>query len=310
MTSRTLFHGWLNGIGAVLLGILSIGQAQAQIFVDSGSNIAAYNTDGTVINTNLISSSAIGLATSQNNLFVGVNDVINEYAFDGTAVGTPLVSAVGVNGNPLSTRLAVSGNTIYASYWQSNFGTSAIGVYTTSGTTVNDSLITNLPGFTGDIVVSGSNLFIGNQGKVLEYTTSGTLLSSSFLGASNFAAFTILGNDLFAATTGGTIKQYNATTGALINGSFITGLPTDIMDLSSNENALYVLEKSEGTIGKYDATTGSAINASLVTGLNSPTSLTVVVTPEPSSTALLILGSVLLALWHTDAGLPRLNSRP
>src|SRR6516162_2125458 len=72
------------------------------------------------------------------------------------------------------------------------------------------------------------------------------------------------------------VGEFNATTGALINPSFITGLngPSAI---ALSDNSLFVAnyddafgENAGTTVGKYNATTGAAINPSFITGLNDP----------------------------------------
>jgi len=77
----------------------------------------------------------------------------------------------------------------------------------------------------------------------------------------------LMGNDLFVANDGNnTVGEYDATTGATINASFITGLNFPI-GLALSGNILFV-GNSGGTVGEYNATTGAAINASFVTGVN------------------------------------------
>ena len=83
------------------------------------------------------------------------------------------------------------------------------------------------------------------------------------------------GEDLWVANGGsGTIGEYNATTGAVINAALISGLnePTAIVVSGGN---LWVANYSGGiqlglgnyeggSIGEYNATTGAAVNADLV----------------------------------------------
>jgi hypothetical protein len=73
----------------------------------------------------------------------------------------------------------------------------------------------------------------------------------------------------------GTVSEYNATTGAVINANLITGVgQAGAIFLSGN--TLYVANASEfGTVGAYNATTGAAINANLITGLDSTAGLLV-----------------------------------
>jgi hypothetical protein len=66
-----------------------------------------------------------------------------------------------------------------------------------------------------------------------------------------------------------TIGEYDATTGAVINATLISGLkdPFGIVLLGSN---LFVTNRNNSTIGEYNATTGAAVNVPLVTGLSLP----------------------------------------
>src|SRR5438034_6098308 len=67
-----------------------------------------------------------------------------------------------------------------------------------------------------------------------------------------------------------TIGEYNATTGATINSSFISGLdfPTGIALFGGN---LFVANSGNNTIGEYNAATGAPINSSFISsGLNQP----------------------------------------
>jgi hypothetical protein len=61
-------------------------------------------------------------------------------------------------------------------------GSETIGEYTTSGATVNASLITGLTDG-NEIAVDGSDLFVTNfpDGTVSEYTTSGALVNASLI---------------------------------------------------------------------------------------------------------------------------------
>jgi WD40 repeat protein len=66
----------------------------------------------------------------------------------------------------------------------------------------------------------------------------------------------------------GTVSEYNATTGKVINANFITGLtaPQGLLLLG---DVLFVANAGSGSggwVGKYDATTGAAISQSFLTG--------------------------------------------
>jgi hypothetical protein len=73
---------------------------------------------------------------------------------------------------------------------------------------------------------------------------------------------------------GGVVDKYDATTGAAISPSFITGLGF-LFGLAVLGNKLFVVDVGNGTVGEYDATTGAAINAAFITGLSFPVVLAV-----------------------------------
>jgi hypothetical protein len=67
-----------------------------------------------------------------------------------------------------------------------------------------------------------------------------------------------------------TIGEYNATTGATINSSFISGLSNPAGIVLSGVD-LFVTNASNNTIGEYNATTGATINSSFISsGLSGP----------------------------------------
>jgi PQQ-like domain/PKD domain len=75
-------------------------------------------------------------------------------------------------------------------------------------------------------------------------------------------------------TYGNTVAEYNATTGAVINPSFITSTSgTTIFGLLFSGNILYVANYDTSTLGEYNATTGAVINANFITGLTGPLGL-------------------------------------
>ena len=99
-----------------------------------------------------------------------------------------------------------------------NRGTATIGEYTTSGATVNATLVN--PVFDGGwlsgphgIAVSGSDLFVTDElsGTVGEYTTAGVPVNPLLItGLNQPSAITVSGSDLFVAdaASGGTIREY------------------------------------------------------------------------------------------------------
>src|SRR5439155_1443830 len=86
-----------------------------------------------------------------------------------------------------------------------------------------------------------------------------------------------------------TIGEYNATTGAPINSSFISWLdfPTGIALFGGN---LFVANAGNNTIGEYNATTGATINSSCISsGLNNPAGIVVRSSVQDASPTLILL---------------------
>jgi hypothetical protein len=177
------------------------------------STIGEYTTSGDVINASLVSGlrGPSGLALSGNDLFVtdegntGFKGTIGEYdATTGATINASLANTG--NGTELAFD-AISGVDIFVV----NFNAGTIGEYTTSGATVNASLVTGLEGNPIGVAVSGGDLFAVRQ-------------------------------DQFTAQY--YIGEYNATTGAAINASLISGLvdfPTGIVIVPTPEPATWIM---------------------------------------------------------------------
>jgi len=145
----------------------------------------------------------------------------------------------------------------------------SIGEYTTSGATLNASLISELSAPCG-LALSGNNLFVASaSGGIGEYTTSGTTVNPSLVtGLSHPEGLAVAGNNLYVANLGnGTIGEYT-TSGTTVNAALIAGLdqPTGVVVFGTD---LFVLDIARGTIGEY-TTSGATVNASLVSGLENP----------------------------------------
>jgi WD40 repeat protein len=163
-------------------------------------------------------------------------------------------------------------------------GAGNLGEFTTSGATVNASLVTGQGNGLQGIAASGDNVFITNitAGTIGEYNTADSTFNPSFI-TSLVAPYGIAvsGDDLYVATNSGgltTIGEYT-TAGATVNASLITipesySFQPESMVVSGG-NLYVVLNSDSGTIGEYDATTGATINANLITGLYFPHSVTV-----------------------------------
>ena len=90
-----------------------------------------------------------------------------------------------------------------------------------------------------------------------------------------------------------TIGEYNATTGATINSSFIFSGLNSPQGIAISGGNLFVTNFLNSTIGEYNATTGATINSSFISsGLNRPFGIVVTSAsvPEPADTTLLLLG--------------------
>jgi hypothetical protein len=70
-------------------------------------------------------------------------------------------------------------------------------------------------------------------------------------------------------TQGNIVSEFDAKTGAAINGNFITGLSIPF-GLAVKGNTFFVANFGSGTIGEYDAKTGAAINPNFIAGLSFP----------------------------------------
>ena len=97
------------------------------------------------------------------------------------ATGRCAVAIFSVAAAVLAMQATARGDTIF----ETNYGNKTIGAYTTSGATVNASLITGLNGPVG-IAVSGSDLFVANTPSIGidtigEYTTSGATVNASLV---------------------------------------------------------------------------------------------------------------------------------
>ena len=157
------------------------------------------------------------------------------------------------------------GQDIYVVNNAKNTGTGTIGEYTTSGDTVNPSLVSRL-GDPYGIVVSGSNMFVsgGLYGTIGEYNaTTGAVVNANLVsGLADAASIAVSGSNLFVSNMyAGTIGEYNATTGAVVNANLITGL-SDPQGMVVSGSDLFVDNWTTGTIGEYTLS-GAVVNASL-----------------------------------------------
>src|SRR5438093_140081 len=71
---------------------------------------------------------------------------------------------------------------------------------------------------------------------------------------------------IFVTTNSGTVGEYNATTGATLNASLVSGL-SGAYGIAVSGGNLFVVNNGTNTIEEYNATTGATVNAALVSGL-------------------------------------------
>src|SRR4029077_583979 len=112
-------------------------------------------------------------------------------------------------------------------------------------------------------------------------------------GLSQPIGIALSGGNLFVTNfNNNTIGEYNATTGATINSSFISSGLSSPVGIALFGGNLFVTNIGNNTIGEYNATTGATINSSFIsTGLNGPIGIVVSSSvPEPASNTLLLLG--------------------
>jgi len=226
----------------------------------------------TVLITAIVASSE---AARAGELFVADENAETVGQFDattGAAINSSFIS--GITNEPRDLKL--SGGDLYTT---SNNG--AVGQYNaTTGQTINAAFQTE-PHESNGIAFSGSNDYVVGFVYVNGYTPAGPAFSDT-VGYLPWGV-AVLGNDLFVSDIGtnkagqGSVAEYDATTGALLNANFITGLSVP-EGLTIVGNNLYVVNNANdtmqpntnGSIGEYNATTGAPINASLVTGLTQP----------------------------------------
>jgi hypothetical protein len=131
-------------------------------------------------------------------------------------------------------------------------------VFPTSGGNATSNIFLGLGSF--GLYIYNGNIYIGTNGSpcIKAYDLSGTALSgftSVTVTSGQILGLTIANNIIYAADSGNNrISTFNATTGATINLTFITGLSSlNSVDIYGNQ--LYV--GYNGNVSVYDATTGA-----------------------------------------------------
>jgi sugar lactone lactonase YvrE len=153
--------------------------------------------------------------------------------------------------------------------------------YTTSGETVNDSLITGLYIPTDLILDENGNLLVleNSNRRIGLYTTSGEVIDASFISTPFYPHnFALDGDGNIYVTGGGSfgapsrIAKYT-TSGTVVSHSFITtGLSSPAGIACDMNGNLFVANSGNGTIAQY-TTSGALVNGALVSGLGYPVDL-------------------------------------
>jgi hypothetical protein len=215
--------------------------------------------------------------------YVAAQGVVSAYTTTGSLISQSLVS-VPSEGQPNG--LAASATNLYVASGNLN----NISEYTLSGATVSQSFITHGIQFPSGMTVAGNNLYVANFAnfEVSEFNaTTGAVENASLVNLRSLDSYSsaptdvaVSGNDLYVASAvSGTgsfvVGEYNATTGAAINASLVTGAPYSGEDafLAVSGNDLFISNSGLGTVGEYDATTGAAINSALIPDLNEPSEI-------------------------------------
>jgi len=208
----------------------------SDIFVaNSGDGtVGEYTTSGATINASLISglNYVDGVAVVGSDLFVssfnlaspGDSGTIGEYTTSGATVNASLVT-----GLTAPQGIAASGSDLFVTELSYPAYVGSVGEYTTSGATVNAALITGAEDDALGITVSGSDLFLTNNGNgaVGEYTTSGATVNAALISGlpdpqgiwvtENTVASPSAPTDVVASM--GTVPHHVALTWAAVSGA-------------------------------------------------------------------------------------------
>jgi WD40 repeat protein len=211
--SCPILIGYLNGV-AIFEGDLYGANT------NSGAVMKINQADGTITDANFIP--VVGgpwsvAMDAGNDIFVGTQSSgVNEYNVNTGALEVANFTTSTIFDYGLS---VMNGNL----YTFSNNGTVSV-FNAATGALINPTLITGA--FGQGFTVSPLGIFVAGGGGVKSYSLSGTLQNSTLVSGLGFPSdVAVQGNDLFVADySGGTVGEYNATTGAAINTHLITGL--------------------------------------------------------------------------------------
>lgn len=209
-----------------------------------------------------------------NNPEVPAGPEVREYRLDFHV--SKLINAKFITGLSRPRDLALLDNTLFVA----NFGSDTVGAYNaTTGDVIKASFITGLSRPVGLAVSDQDNeLFVSNIkfGTVGKYDakTGAAINASLIIGLTEPTALAVSQKTplfpkwLFVANipsgiASGTVGKYHASTGAVINPGFITGL-SEPRGLAVFDNTLFVAESGNNRVGKYSVVTGAALDPDFI----------------------------------------------
>lgn len=281
---RSALCGLLLG-AAALWALPGTTQAEPILYAGFGNNgIGTYNADtGAVINSDFITPGMQVVFSGKiknlgNTIFVLANGTstsptVSQYTTAGAVINLNFITGLSHD-----TGIAVVGNKVFVAYDSEPEVThnATVAEYNaTTGALKNANLIalgnTSSP---GPLTASGSSLFFGYSGvngaTICEYNVTTGAITPDFitLGAYTPGGITVSDNHLYVgyyidqAAFGWTVGEFDATTGAAINATLITGFYYQTNGLAVLGNHLLVAEATG--VSEYNATTGKLINANFI----------------------------------------------
>ena len=142
------------------------------------NHVGKYTTSGATVNASFITASASAVAVSGPEVYVALSGDPYRIATYSTATGEVVNNSLISSGVTQVNDIAISGSDLYVTV-----SAGAVRKYTTSGATVNASLITTLSNPYG-LGVLDSELYVSNffpNSIIGKYTTSGTAINASLI---------------------------------------------------------------------------------------------------------------------------------
>lgn len=277
---------------------MNVNNATAQVLLVSvdgnASNIRSFNpTTGALLSSTFITGqqSPYQMATEAGRIYtaqITAGSNVGIYSDTGS-----FLSSITTSARPIG--VAVSGTNLYVG----GLATNTVARYNAlTGALINANFITGFSAIRNLQVDGSGNLFVasfGGTNNVTKWDSAGVAVAGfTTINLAGSIGLALNGNDLFVTNLSTTVNRYNATTGALVTASFVTGL-SSAAGMEVLNNTLYVASYGVGRVGTYNATTGAVINATFITGLGNPTDVLFVI-PEPSTFLMLMLGGLALVL--------------